>query len=384
MALSFRSDFEGGNGELLALDGNEVHFATEPRKSRVSLWWHIELRGIAGRHVRLVLHHASTRAGGLASYADPRVRPVVSVDGGTWRRLGRAHLDPDADTATFVCRFPPGARRARVAFSYPYVYTDVQRACQAWARRPAVGLSELCTSAGGRAVPMLTVGDPEDRGRDLLVVAARQHAGESPGSLVLEGIMEALTGGGLVGRWASARALVVVVPAVDVDNVAEGGYGKDEKPVDYNRDWLKPRRPQIRALRRLLADLAQTHRYRVFLDLHAPWIADPNMLVWPPPGLVPPRAAQLQRRLARLVHSHQVPDFDLAWRDCFPTPDSWGEHERMSCTREAIDHGCTSLCIETTYHGTREGHWASPRRCRAYGRRVALALAEFCRGTGNS
>ncbi len=381
MALGFRSDFEGGNGELLALEGDEVHFAAEPRRSRLSLWWHVELRGIAGRRVRLVLEHVSTRAGGLASYADPRVRPVASVDGGPWRRLGHARLDPSADTATFDRRFPAGARRARVAFCYPYVYTDVLRACRAWSRRPGVSVAELCTSAGGRAVPLVTVGDPEDGGRDLIAVVARQHAGESPGSFVLEGMMEALTGEGAVGRWARARALVVVVPAVDVDNVAEGGYGKDEKPVDYNRDWLKPARPQIRALRPLLADLARVHRYRVFLDLHAPWIADPNMLVWPPPDLVSTRTARLQRRLARLLQSHQVPDFDLSSRDCFPTPPDWGDHRRMSCTREAQDNGCTSLCVETTYHGTRAGRWASPRRYRAYGRRVALALAEFCRAT---
>jgi hypothetical protein len=30
---------------------------------------------------------------------------------------------------------------------------------------------------------------------------------------------------------------LVVVPIVDVDNVVVGGAGKDQEPVDFNRDW---------------------------------------------------------------------------------------------------------------------------------------------------
>ncbi|MGD9519967.1 MAG: M14-type cytosolic carboxypeptidase [Armatimonadota bacterium] len=379
IGISFESHFEGGNGELLAIDGDEVCFRVDKRKSPVCLWWYVKLDGVAGRRVRLVLQEVSARAGGAMEYADGKVRPVASVDGGPWRRLRPGFVDAEADKVTFEVPFASTARRARVAFCYPYVYSDLWRACRQWRKLPGVSVGSLVTSQGGRDVPLLLIGDPDSAPRDMVAIVARQHAGETPGSFVLEGILEALTGSGPVGKWARSKALIAVVPAVDVDNVAEGGYGKDERPVDYNRDWLKPRRPQTKALRRLLADLASRHRYRVFLDLHAPWTADPNMLVWTPPELVDEATGRAQDRLARLIFAHQTAAFDVAWSDCLATPESWGNWQLMSGIRQAIDHGVASVCVETTYHRTHAGRWASPHLYRGHGRAIARAVVDFCR-----
>lgn len=383
MALRFNSDFEGGNGELLAIGGNEVHFRPEKRKSPYSLWWQFGLSGIAGRPIKIVRERAEEVAGGVQEYVRGCVRPVGSINGGAWRRLGRSHLDLEAGAVTWHAQFGSGARNARVAFCYPYVYSDVLRACRAWGRDPAVTAETLCTSAKGRDVPIAFLGDPDERGRDMIALVARQHAGETPGSFVLEGIMERFLAGGPCGNWARRNALIVVVPAVDVDNVAEGGYGKEEKPVDYNRDWLEPRRPQIKALRPLLADLACRHRYRVFMDLHAPWIAGPNELHLVDPGRVSASAERRGRRLARLIYERQAPDSDLARRDCFPT--RHGPHtdtQRMSVPRECVDNGATGIVVETTYHLTRGGRWASPHRYRRHGHRIAEAMKVFCEEGG--
>ena len=59
-----------------------------------------------------------------------------------------------------------------------------------------------------------------------------------------------------------------MVPMMDVDNVAEGAFGKDQYPIDFNRSWLGHSTwNAIHAVKRL------SMRYSIAMafDFHAPY-----------------------------------------------------------------------------------------------------------------
>ena len=72
--------------------------------------------------------------------------------------------------------------------------------------------------------------------RTLIWFQARQHAWESGSSWVADGLARYAASAAGISTLLSV-ADVVVTPIVDVDNVVVGGAGKDQEPVDFNRDW---------------------------------------------------------------------------------------------------------------------------------------------------
>lgn len=72
--------------------------------------------------------------------------------------------------------------------------------------------------------------------RTLIWFQVRQHAWESGSSWVADGLARYAASAAGISTLLSV-ADVVVTPIVDVDNVVVGGAGKDQEPVDFNRDW---------------------------------------------------------------------------------------------------------------------------------------------------
>lgn len=102
-----------------------------------------------------------------------------------------------------------------------------------------------------------------------LYILARQHAGETLGSWILDGLLRR------IAELGDAAPLTWAVSFVDADGVAdgvaEGAYGKDRHPVDYNRSWWRMGRRHetvcaMRDVDRWRARCAP----RLCLDLHAP------------------------------------------------------------------------------------------------------------------
>jgi hypothetical protein len=68
------------------------------------------------------------------------------------------------------------------------------------------------------------------------------------------------------------QAIVYVVPIMDVDMSAIGGTGKDQTPVDFNRDWDSP--SYWNAVKDVKTKMLQTsvqNRFKIFIDSHDPF-----------------------------------------------------------------------------------------------------------------
>ena len=68
MAISWRTNFPGGNGLLLATDESArrpvLRFAAEPKNCPQALWFHFRAAGLAGRGARVILANPTQTLGG--------------------------------------------------------------------------------------------------------------------------------------------------------------------------------------------------------------------------------------------------------------------------------------------------------------------------------
>jgi predicted deacylase len=167
--------------------------------------------------------------------------------------------------------------------------------------------SSLCTTLGGRDVPLLTITAPPDdcespwggegqadeggggkgarggRGKDemklqsqfknrrVVFISSRVHPGETPASWIMHGVLDFLTSPHEAVAARLRREIVFkVVPMFNPDGVALGNYRTSLAGQDLNRCWAHPdkiRHPEIYYAKQLLGKLPTPAT--LFLDLHA-------------------------------------------------------------------------------------------------------------------
>lgn len=248
----------------------EVSFAAEPRNGVETCWFCIRVRrddaGAGAKTLRLVLKHG----GNMLGHAPvENIRPVWRSDGGDWQRLGAGTFHKLAHgpwSLSWTIDAPQSD--GELALCYPYGPDNVmQLIAESNGRWQAhtVGvtgknnpLRRLCNKPGEE--PATEPG---------YYILARQHAGETPGSWVLDGLMRRLA------TLGDDAPLTWVVPLCDTDGVIAGDYGKDSFPWDFNRAWGQPpMRHEALTLQRDMRLWAVRCEPRFVLDLHAPGMSE--------------------------------------------------------------------------------------------------------------
>ena len=220
-------------------------------------------------------------------------------DGSDWVRITNATAGP---SPAYVHQFERPA--ARIAFSIPYTPSKQSRRLFADLLGAGTGAAvvqqlSIATSEAGHDVPALNISAAaaapakEPQPRALVWFQARQHAWESGASWVADGV--ARFAASAAGRRLRELADVVITPIVDVDNVMVGGAGKDQLPVDFNRDWCplgQVARNETgapcqhwRAIRATVATIRaamESGRYNnlIFVDSHSPGNPKEPAQVW--------------------------------------------------------------------------------------------------------
>ena len=124
----------------------------------------------------------------------------------------------------------------------------------------------------GRDYPLILIGDPQNpEVKKLAVFTTRVHAGETPGSFVLEGILNRLLMDSPDMMKVLQSTLFCIFPIVDLDSVQTGRYGKDRFPCDFNRDWkTEPYHAEIKLIQDTINGFSRKYEIVSFCDLHAP------------------------------------------------------------------------------------------------------------------
>lgn len=228
----------------------------EQRLGAVNIWLRFRLENLTpGEVLRLDVRDLDPVAG---------VRPLyLSWDEGeSWSRTAEAE-PPYAIEVT--------GPSLEVSRNLPYPLRRLQQWQQRFDSRADDSpgrLEVLCRSPGGRDVPIF-VSEPAIPGCPLIWAQARSHAFESHSSRVAEALIAWLLSE--EGAGLRERAMVCVIPMIDVDAVAAGSAGKNRTPHDPNRDYALEKYPQTRAIKQRLATYTQEHPVAAFLDVHSPW-----------------------------------------------------------------------------------------------------------------
>jgi hypothetical protein len=236
-----------------------------PHGGPEALWFCLAVRresDAAPTMVRLVLANIDNLLGG---HAHANMRPVTRAAGADWERLPPPHVSRLADGRVELiwdCRLD--AASLEIALCYPYGLPDVARLCaetnNAW------HYDTIGTSQGGRLLVRLANDYGAEGGtRPGVYVVARQHAGETPGSWVLDGFLRRMAALG------ANAPLIWAIPLSNIDGIEQGDYGKDNFPYDLNRAWgVPPMRHETLVLQRDMRRWAARCRPMLVLDFHAP------------------------------------------------------------------------------------------------------------------
>lgn len=269
------ADFPGGNACAIEVrpadDLYEIRFAADPRGGTEALWFYFRVSAPPGQKLRPILRNPDTLLGGRGDWS--RVSPVardIGADGnptGLWRRVEPGTMRQLADGRTeVVWTVVSSTGVLEFAFCFPYSKAELEQtleACGNYWRADTIGVSSR-----GRPLTRLsnTYGDAE-RSRPGIYLMARQHAGETPGSWVLDGLLRAA-----VTEIPPTELVVWVVPFANIDGVEEGEYGKDPHPIDLNRDWASPLplRYETGVLRADIDRFSRLVRFVAAVDFHAP------------------------------------------------------------------------------------------------------------------
>lgn len=273
MSLHLQTDFPGGNACAVdvreAADRDIIYFAADPRGGTEALWFYFRVVECDRRPVELVLTNIDTCLGGGSEHWQ-RVRPVVRQAGSTWERLPAAQIDTLADGRRQAAwTIDPLYGSFECALCYPYGLGDLEitrAACGEYWTLDLIGVT-----SSGQPLPRLSNAVQNTDAPGLYLVA-RQHAGETPGSWVLDGLLrraaEALD---------PADLLIWTMPFAHLDGVVAGECGKDrflwdlEPETAHDAIWtIPPMRHETRVLQSDMARWAQRAKPALVISFHAP------------------------------------------------------------------------------------------------------------------
>lgn len=362
------TDFSGGSAEISACTEGRLYFAALKGESPRSMWWHLRLRKKGGKPVRCVWQRTEEVLGGSSLAA---AVAVYRVPGGAWRRLDPRSCSFDVSRGEFAFRLPGGLNECEVAYCYPYGIDELAVLRRRLALFPEFRVLPLGRTGMGREYEKWELGARGDAADLHIWLTARHHAGEVPGSFVLEGFLDAAVKLPALLR----RACLHIFPLVDLDGVVEGMYGKDRAPVDFNRDYCtRPQRPEIAAI---VAEGERIGRADIFIDLHAPAPGDCSFVVPGHPSFATDGHWEALWEFAAQLEA-------LAPRSC-PVRVADRSSNAMNWAAENSDQtakiwfnrrfGALGLTLETTYHRSYNGKLVSPRGWRALGGALLRATA---------
>lgn len=268
-AFGVSIDFPSGSGAVERIDPEQrlIRLAPTSHADRGwACWWYVKVHGLRPGDV-------VTLDVGPAPWATPN-RAAFSTDNRRWR-----HTDPgvrDGNRITYRQRVD--AAVAWFAWGPPFTVADAEELVRnAVQDRPYATAFDLCRSRGDRRVPAVRVRQEgaADTERVGLWIQARQHAWEAGSSWVCRGLLEWLVSDDPRAEALRKRSVTTIVPIMDVDNVAIGAGGKNEKPQDHNRDWSdKPHWTAVAAAIERIKELDAAGRFDLFIDLHNPSASD--------------------------------------------------------------------------------------------------------------
>jgi hypothetical protein len=372
MAIRVLNRFPGANVRVLAqpqAPDAELVFAPDPHGGPEALWFDFRIEDSdppapVPESMALTLRFFDVHPGKMnPDYC----RPVIRETGKSWNRLRAPSvttLDDGQPLLHWTIPYP--AARVELALCHPYGREELdvmlQRAKGYW-REESIGLTQ-----GGRLLTRLDnrvggkgKGTAAPRGLYLL---ARQQPGETPGSWVLDGMLETIS------RARSANWCVWSTPFADLDGMIAGNHAGD---FTAGRAWMEPpMRYEGAVLQGDMSRWAERCRPELVVDLQAAGIRD-NDGIHVSVAPAAPDAERNRQAWTNIMQQALGPEFaaDPFTRMTGTPPGTDAAGGLADYVHKAC--GCCALTIRTPYTACRET-LMTPKQYREAGRRLAQAI----------
>ncbi len=362
--------FDGGNIEVLAIDGTSAELAI--RKDHLSdfkQWFHFRVAGAAGRELTLRITGLKDSAypGGWPGY-----RAVVSEDREFW---GRAETSYDQAAGELTIRYTPSASLAWFAYFAPYSWERHQDLIASAALAEGVAHRVLGLSLDGRTIDCLDLGEGDKQ----VWLYARQHPGETMAEWWMEGALDCLTDpADPVGRALRQRCTFHVVPNANPDGSVRGHLRTNAAGINLNREWHEPsaeKSPEVLAIRSAMDSTGVDFAMDVHGDeaIAAVFMAGFEGI----PGWNEGLQSHYDRYKAIL--ERRTPDFQT--RLGYPVAGKGKANLSMSTNQLAERFGAVSMTLEMPFKDNDDlpdaAQGWSPERSAQLGRECMAALLEW-------
>ncbi len=165
-------------------------------------------------------------------------RPDKRNTDAAWRQFRESEVTQDGRNVVTV-RAVFTQPTVWVARWHPYTYSRLVGFLGGLRGKPGVTLGTLGDSPRGRDTPSVTVTDgASPRAKRRIVIHARTHPGEVGSSFLLEGLLRFASGSGPEARKLRAKAVLDVVPMLNVDGVIAGNNRVTTYGVNLEGKWL--------------------------------------------------------------------------------------------------------------------------------------------------
>ncbi|KRX79333.1 Cytosolic carboxypeptidase 1 [Trichinella sp. T6] len=185
-------------------------------------------------------------------------------------------------TASFNVHFRHRYDICYFAYHYPYTYTMLKthlvKTNQLLSLKKDIHFRTdvMCHTLSGNPVILVTVTELGDRiqlkSRDIVVLSARIHPGESNSSWMMHGMINYLISDHPFAKLARSKFIFKLIPMLNVDGVINGNHRCSLAGKDLNRQWVAPERsmyPSIYHTKNLISYLHRIGRTPfVYCDFH--------------------------------------------------------------------------------------------------------------------
>ncbi|MEJ2129209.1 MAG: M14-type cytosolic carboxypeptidase [Woeseiaceae bacterium] len=259
--LSIDARFDGGRLDqckFTSENAAELTFRNEDFKvDSAFAWFAFRIAARDSRSVEVVMHFPD-------SYA--RFWPKLSRDGKTWTRAGDDDVERSEVGKSMTLRLDVDERGTWVSAQ--------ELLTQAWyddwfAQLDAhfdLETAVIGESSQGRSIRMASSDDKPEA----ILLIGRQHPVEVPGAIAMREFVNVVLGTSKLAREFRQRYMLLIVPLINPDGVANGNARHNAGLTDLNRDWGPFTQPETQGVAKVLNGLEERGvTPRLMLDFHA-------------------------------------------------------------------------------------------------------------------
>jgi len=274
MSLKVSSRITYGNATAVNIIGDtdlpEIIFTVAPHGHAEALWFCFEVietepEKVTASRIKITLKYVRNLAG---CNEIQELKPVYQPKGQQWFRMKSGHANIASDgqiSASWTIPYP--APSTTIAFCYPYGRTELatmmQKSKGYW-HQDSIGVSQH-----GRNIIRLSNNYGKTGGNQLgIYIIARQNAGETPGTWVLDGMLQQFS------RNKKHNFIIWAIPLADIDQIIKGDYNKYSANNLINSWGDNPTRYETVLFQNDIKEWNQRCKPYLIIDLQSPGGSD--------------------------------------------------------------------------------------------------------------